>query len=239
MNRFFTTDILQNGTARISGDDVKHITKVLRLRAGDEVEICDERGKECEAKIVSIMPSFVILKTGEWKQSNAEPEHKVTLFQCIPKAGKMETIIQKCVELGIMRIIPVQSARCVALPKGDFERRLERYQRVSLEASKQSKRGFVPQIKKPELLETLDLGGFDTVIVAYEGEKEASLKSVLRGREVGGRIAIIVGPEGGFEPSEIDTLSQKGAIPVTLGNRILRTETAGMAILAQVMYEVE
>ena len=122
MNRFFTRDILPNGTARISGEDVKHISKVLRLRAGDAIEICDERGRECEAKIISVMPSFVMLKTGEWTDSAAEPEHKVTLFQCIPKAGKMETIIQKCTELGVMRIVPVQSERCVALPKGDFER---------------------------------------------------------------------------------------------------------------------
>lgn len=239
MNRFFTTDILQNGTARISGEDVKHISKVLRLRAGDVVELCDTKGKECEARIVSVMSDFVVLKTEQWRDSDTEPEHKVTLFQCIPKAGKMEVIIQKCVELGVMRIVPVQSARCVALPKGDFERKLTRYQRVSLEAAKQSKRGFVPQIKAPMSIYDLDLEGFDTAIVAYEGEENTTLKAALQGREIGGRIALIVGPEGGFEGGEIERLSSKGAIAVTLGKRILRTETAGMAMLAQVMYQVE
>lgn len=239
MNRFFTTEILQNGTARINGEDVKHISKVLRLKAGDSVELCDTRGKECEARIISVMSNFVMLKTGEWHDNQAEPFHKVTLFQCIPKAGKMETIIQKCVELGVMRIVPVQSARCVPVQKNDYQKRLERYQRVSLEAAKQSKRGLVPLIKMPVQLSQIDLGGFDNVFVAYEGEGETSFKAALAKAELGGRIALIVGPEGGFEPEEIEALSQKGCIAVSLGKRILRTETAGMAMLAQLMYQLD
>ncbi|MDO4543795.1 MAG: RsmE family RNA methyltransferase [Clostridia bacterium] len=238
MNRFFTTEILQNGTARILGDDVKHITKVLRLRSGDKVELCDARGRECEARITSIVSDFVMLKTGEWHDADTEPEYKVTLFQCVPKAGKFETIIQKCVELGIMRIVPVQSARCVSIPRGDIDKKLPRYQRVSLEAAKQSKRGIIPQIKQLRRIDDLDLGGFDLILVAYEDEKETKLKDALKGMD-GKRIAIIIGPEGGFEKDEIELLKEQGAVTVTLGTRILRTETAGMAMLAQIMYEVE
>ncbi|MDO4564479.1 MAG: RsmE family RNA methyltransferase [Clostridia bacterium] len=239
MNRFFTTEILQNGTARISGEDVKHIAKVLRLKPGDSVEICDARGRECEAKIISIVSDFVMLKTGEWTESKSEPRHKITLFQCVPKAGKLEIIIQKCVELGIMRIVPVLSARCLPVSKSDFDRRLARYQRVSLEAAKQSKRGIIPQIKPLQRIDELDLGGFDTLLMAYEGETERTLKQAIGGCDIGGRIALIIGPEGGFDPKEVAGLQELGAIAVSLGPRILRTETAGMAMLAQVMYEVE
>lgn len=237
MHRFFTNEIQPN-IAVVRGDDVKHIAKVLRLRAGDCVQLCDGQGNECDAAIASVSPDAVTFDTQPWRKAVTEPFAKVTLFQCLPKAGKMETIIQKCVELGVSAFVPVQSERCVVVLKPPYEGRIERWQRVSEEAAKQSRRGVIPQVALPIALDKLDFSGFDTVLVAFENERTVSLKTALRER-AGERIAIVIGPEGGFSDAEIETLTGKGARSVSLGMRILRTETAGMAMLAQIMYEVE
>jgi 16S rRNA (uracil1498-N3)-methyltransferase len=225
-------------TAVVRGDDVKHIAKVLRLRAGDSVQLCDGCGNECDAVIASVSSDIVTFDTQPWRKAETEPKTEVTLFQCLPKAGKMETIIQKCVELGACGFVPVQSERCVVVLKPPYEGRIERWQRVSEEAAKQSRRGVIPQVAFPSALDKLDFADFDTVLVAYENEHTVSLKTALRER-CGTRVAIVIGPEGGFSDAEIETLTEKGARSVSLGPRILRTETAGMAMLAQILYEVE
>ena len=237
MHRFFTNEI-QNGTAVVRGEDVKHISRVLRLKTGDAVQLCDGQGNECEAVIASIAQDAVAFSTQPWTKARNEQEVSVTLFQCLPKAGKMETIIQKCVELGAARFVPVQSERCVVVLKPPYEGRVERWQRVSEEAAKQSKRGRIPEVVLPEALNRLDFSAFDTVLVAYENERTVSLKQALRAHPCR-KLAVIVGPEGGFSEDEIAVLTAKGAVSVSLGTRILRTETAGMAMLAQIMYEVE
>ncbi len=220
------------------GEDVKHISRVLRLHAGDIVQLCDGQGNECEAVIESVAPDAVTLQTQPWTGAKSEPDVSVTLFQCLPKAGKMETIIQKCVELGAARFVPVQSERCVVVLKAPSEGRIERWQRASEEAAKQSKRGRIPEVALPQPLHKLDFSAFDTVLVAYENERTVSLKQALRAHPCR-RIAVIIGPEGGFSEEEIRILTEKGAVSVSLGTRILRTETAGMAMLAQILYEVE
>lgn len=237
MHRFFTDEIQPN-TAVVRGDDVKHIAKVLRLRAGDAVQLCDGRGSECDAVITGIAGDAVSFETGSWRRAESEPSVSVTLFQCQPKAGKMETIIQKCVELGACGFVPVQSERCVVVLKPPYEGRIERWQRVSEEAAKQSRRGIIPKVALPIALDKLDFSDFDTVLVAYENERTVSLKTALRA-QCGERIAIVIGPEGGFSEAEIEQLTKKGARSVSLGTRILRTETAGMAMTAQILYEVE
>ncbi len=237
MHRFFTNEI-QERTAVVRGEDVKHISRVLRLRAGDAVQLCDGQGNECDAVIESVAPDAVTFRTQPWTKAKSEPDVSVTLFQCLPKAGKMETIIQKCVELGAARFVPVQSERCVVVLKPPYEGRVERWQRVSEEAAKQSKRGRIPEVALPLPLHKLDFSAFDTVLVAYENERTVSLKQALRAHPCR-RIAVIVGPEGGFSEEEIAILTQKDAASVSLGTRILRTETAGMAMVAQILYEVE
>ena len=237
MHRFFTSDI-QAHTAAVRGEDVKHISRVLRLRVGDSVQLCDGQGNECDASIASIAPDAVTFETQPWRRAKSEPDVSVTLFQCLPKAGKMETIIQKCVELGACGFVPVQSERCVVVLKPPYEGRIERWQRVSEEAAKQSRRGIVPVVALPEPLKSLDFSAFDTVLVAYENERTVSLKQALRSG-AHKTIAIVIGPEGGFSEEEIAILTTRGAASVSLGTRILRTETAGMAMLAQIMYEVE
>ena len=237
MHRFFTTEI-QPDTAVVRGDDVKHIAKVLRLHAGDRVQLCDGNGRECEAAIRSVSSDAVVFDTEPWQIAQTEPRTKITLFQCLPKAGKMETIIQKCVEIGVCGFVPVQSERCVVVLKPPYEGRIERWQRVSEEAAKQSRRGVIPQVALPAALDKLDFSDFDTVLAPYENERTVSLKTALRA-SCGTRVAVVIGPEGGFSDAEIACLVEKGAVSVSLGPRILRTETAGMATAAQILYEVE
>ncbi|MBQ5991889.1 MAG: 16S rRNA (uracil(1498)-N(3))-methyltransferase [Clostridia bacterium] len=237
MHRFFTTEI-QPDTAVVRGEDVKHIAKVLRLHAGDRVQLCDGNGRECEAAIRSVSSDAVVFDTEPWQIAQTEPRTKITLFQCLPKAGKMETIIQKCVEIGVCGFVPVQSERCVVVLKPPYEGRIERWQRVSEEAAKQSRRGVIPQVALPTALDKLDFSDFDTVLAPYENERTVSLKTALRA-SCGTRVAVVIGPEGGFSDAEIACLVEKGAVSVSLGPRILRTETAGMATAAQILYEVE
>ena len=236
MNRFFVNDIGPDG-AVIAGEDLKHLVSVLRLKKGDHVMLSDGRGSECEGEIDRVEPVRARVKTGPWRPCVSEPHHKLTLFQCLPKAGKMETIIQKCTELGLSALVPTLSARCVVQPGRDFDKKLLRYRKVAREAAMQSHRGIVPEVLPLVDLKKADLSIFDTVYVAYEGEKTLTLKTAMDDMP-GQRIALFIGPEGGFEPEEVASLATKGAQAVSLGPRILRTETAGMAMAAQILFEL-
>ena len=238
MHRFFTSEI-SNGRAVITGDDVRHIGRVLRLRRGDRVQLCDGAGKDYDAAITEVTDQLVTLSLGAAYPSAGEPACEVTLFQCLPKTGKMETIVQKCTELGVCTLVPVLSKRCVAQPGGNFENKRVRYQKVAEEAAKQSRRGRIPEIKGILPLDQVDPAAFDLFIVAYEDEKNVTLKSVLKKNRALSRVGLFIGPEGGLEPEEAALLEGKGARCVSLGARILRTETAGMAALAMILYELE
>ena len=236
MNRFFVSDIGPE-EATITGEDLKHLASVLRLKKGDRVMLSDGKGSECEGEIRRVEPGRAQVKTGPWRPCVSEPHHKLTLFQCLPKAGKMETILQKCTELGMNALVPTLSARCVVQPGRDFDKKLQRYRKVAREAAMQSHRGLIPEVLPLVELEKADLSIFDTVYCAYEGERERSLKQAMAQRP-GRRIALFIGPEGGFEPDEVACLVEKGAQTVSLGPRILRTETAGMAMCAQILFEL-
>ena len=236
MNRFFI-DNREPDRATIQGEDFKHLSAVLRLKQGDYVMLCDGQGYECQGVIEAMEPGKAWVKTGPWRPCVSEPHYKLTVFQCLPKAGKMETIVQKCTELGMNALVPTLSARCVVQPGRDFEKKLLRYRKVAREAAMQSGRGIVPEVLPLVELQKADLSIFDTVYVAYEGEKERSLKAAMADKP-GRRIALFIGPEGGFEPDEVACLAEKGAQAVSLGPRILRTETAGMAMCAEILFEL-
>jgi len=238
MHRFFTTDI-EGNNARITGSDVRHIQRVLRLDIGDAIVVCDGDGRAYNAVIRSVEEGAVLCHITAPLSTAAEPRCRVTLIQALPKSGKMDLIVQKCVELGVFGILPVQSERCVVQLGEDAEKRRARWQRIAAEAAKQSRRGIVPQVEAVLPLKGVDFSFYDTVLLAYEEERSTTLKSVLRSRGCGDDVALIIGPEGGFSQSEAAFLVTKGAQPVSLGSRILRTETAGMAMLAQLLYEVE
>ena len=238
MRRFFC-DSITTDSAAITGDDAHHITRVLRMKAGDALSLCDGAGNEYDALIVSVSPEAVVCTVSNPHASEAESPVQVTLFQCLPKTGKMELIVQKCTELGVFSVVPVQSARCVVVPGKDYDKKRERYNRVALEAAKQSRRAMVPQVLPLTELKKIDVKSFDLFLVAYEDENTVSLKQAFRATGVLQSIALLIGPEGGLEEGEVRQLVQAGAKSVSLGKRILRTETAGIAMLAQTLYEVE
>ena len=244
MPKFFVdSSNIQGSIAKIYGTDVKHITKVLRLQTKSILILCDGEGFDYVARLSKIESDALTLDIIEKKPCTAEPELKVTLFQSIPKNPKMEYIIEKCTELGIDSICPVVTERTVIKVDSNeaAEKKLERWRKIAKESVKQCARGAVPNIydiysldETQGLVKCLDL-----VIVAYEEEKVTSLKSVLSRNKNISSIGIFIGPEGGFDRSEIEFLKSMGAQTVTLGNRILRTETAGQAVLSAVMYEFD
>ncbi|MDO4572496.1 MAG: RsmE family RNA methyltransferase [Clostridia bacterium] len=236
MHRFFAEDIGER--VRICGDDFKHISRVLRLKRGDALTLCDGRGMEYEARIEAIEADAALCRVGSARPAGTEPPCRVTLCQCLPKGGKLETVIQKCTELGVYAVQPVLSRRCVSVP-ADFSKRLPRLNRVACEAAKQSRRGLLPEVRPLVPLEALRPEDYGCMLVAYEEERALSLKAVLRGRPMPESAALVIGPEGGFEASEVGGLTARGAVAVSLGRRILRCETAGPAMLAQLLYEAE
>jgi len=246
LNRFFVdveNIIEQENYIRMDDqEDRKHILKVLRLNIGDCVEISDGCGYVYIAEIQSISESAIDLKLLEKRKSEAEPDVKITLFQSIPKSDKMEIIIQKTVELGITEIVPVISRRTVVrLHSKNEQKKLERWRKIASEAAKQCKRGIIPNVHPPISFEQMleQICQYDFVVIPYEKEKELGLKDLLKNRgPAWKKIGIVIGPEGGFAEEEISTAKRAGAVSVTLGPRILRTETAGFVALSIFMYEI-
>lgn len=223
----------------ITGEDVIHIKKVLRLRCGDNIIVSDGNCVDHFSKVESIESDKVVAGIINSEKNCSEPPIDVTLYQGIPKSDKMDFIIQKSVELGVCRIVPVITDRTIVRIDGkkDSVNKVSRWQRIALEAAKQCNRGIVPTIEQPvsfkQALE--DLGSFDLTLMPYEKENSIKMKEYLR-RDLYRKISIFIGPEGGFTEKEVETAVQAGAASVTLGPRILRTETAGMMVLSILMY---
>jgi 16S rRNA (uracil1498-N3)-methyltransferase len=244
MHRFFVpSDKINGNFGIITGDDAYHIQRVLRLEAGDKIILCDGRGMDYQAVIQDVSKGQVQLELTENSPSGTEPNLKVTLLQGLPKASKMETIIQKCVELGIHEIIPITTSRTVVrIADGrEGEKKAARWQRVAEEAAKQSRRGILPQVHTPRTFDqAIQACQADWKIILWEEERKQSLRRVLQSRSsMPATIAILIGSEGGLEEKEVFLARQHGWIPASLGPRILRTETAGMATLAAIMYQME
>lgn len=246
MSRFFVdpSDITDKYIYLSDRGDLHHMKKVLRLAVGDELDISDGAAWEYHVEIEEMTADEAKLLILDKQKFAREPEIQVTLFQGIPKAGKMEGIIQKCVELGVYAITPVFMERTVVVDKGNFGKKLDRWQKISDEAVKQCKRGIIPEVRESlkfkEMVEELDQ--FDLILFPYENEENRTIKDCLRGLEDAASIktiAIIIGPEGGFAEKEATLLDEAGAERVSLGKTILRTETAGPAALAMTMYELE
>lgn len=241
MPRFFVNpEDIYSDHIIISGEDVKHIRNVLRMKRGENLTLCDGSGNEYLAVIRKFEPDFICAGIVTSGKNDTEPPIDVVLYQGIPRSDRMDFIIQKSVELGVKKIVPVISGRSVVRFSGekDAGNKVARWQRIALEAAKQSNRGIIPQVGRPlgineafENMKRTQLG-----IIPYEKEKETKLKSCLvKGLK---EISVMIGPEGGFSENEIEMALIHGVKPVSLGPRILRTETAGIAVISIVMYEL-
>lgn len=244
MNRFFVkpNQVEEQVIRIVRKDDIHHIKTVLRLKPGDPIEISDGAQWEYECVIGQQDGEGLKVDIVGRQPFAREPKVHITLYQGIPKMGKMDFIIQKSVELGVSEVVPVFMARTIVADKGNFGKKLTRYEMIAEEAAAQCGRGVVPFIRQAipfkKIVETLEDDAL--VLFLYENEKNITIKDVLRDLPSSPkRIALLVGPEGGFAPEEAALLRERGIDSVTLGKTILRTETAGLAALAMCMYELE
>ncbi len=252
MPKFFVnSEQVDNNKIRIIGKDVNHIKNVLRMKVGDELYICNESDSmNYKAKINDFCKDEIMCGIVETIENIAESNVKVHIYQGLPKADKMELIIQKSVELGVDKITPIEMKRCIVkLDEKDKIKKRERWQKIAEVAAKQSGRDIIPEICNIKNIKEIgsEFGDYDLVLLCYENEKEVLLKEVLKSNELKKnsenlsefKIAVIIGPEGGVDISEVELMEKSGAKVISLGNRILRTETVALAILSIIMYEFE
>lgn len=244
MYRFFVPiENVGDGTIGITGDDVNHIKNVLRMTPGEKIVVSCGQGIDYYCIINVIRDERIDLIIEKEMPAVTELPVAITLFQALPKKDKMEFVIQKAVELGAVEIVPVNTRRCVVkLDEKKAEKKHVRWCTIAESAAKQSGRGIVPKIHPVmEFSEALEYAQtLDTVMIPYElyGDMPASVEAMKKACE-GKKIGIFIGPEGGFERSEIEAAVSRGGIPISLGKRILRTETAGMAVLSVLMFWIE
>lgn len=236
------TDQIENGVATLDKGIARQITRVLRLKQGDRIYLLDGTGKEHNAEIFHLSNDSVLARIIGTSISDTEPNLFLSLAVCIPKGNKLELIVQKCTELGISEIIPVQSERTIVhLDTRRQAERLERWRKIAAEAAEQCDRSKAPEIKSvinfPKL--TAEIGRFDLPLIAWEEECQTSMRDVLREHSDAKSVLMIIGPEGGFSESEVKSVISAGAKCVSLGKRVLRNETAAIAACAAIMYELE
>ena len=237
---FFHKNDISRGQIQLFGEDEKHIKTVLRAREGEEITLCDGEGMDYQCRIASLERG-VLLDILSKEVCETEPKTKITLYQGLPKADKMELIIQKCVELGVDRIVAVSTERAIVKLDKKEAKKLERWQKIAEAAAKQSGRGKIPEIGqqvlkfKEAVAEAKELDG---AIIPYEREQETGIRQFVQ-KFKGESVGVFIGPEGGFADEEIALAQENGITPITLGKRILRTETAGMTTAAILLYELD
>ena len=232
------------GLAYITGADVNHISHVLRMKPGEQFYVTDgERQGKYLCALKSVSAEQVVCDIVQNITDTMELPCEIVLYQGLPKADKMELIIQKAVEFGASRIVPVETKRSVVkLDAKKAQAKISRWQGIAEAAAKQSKRDVIPVIGElTTLKEALkEAADFEVSMMPYENaEGMAFTRKLLEGIQPGQRVAIFVGPEGGFDESEVEAALSMGTKPMTLGRRILRTETAGLAILSMLVYVLE
>lgn len=247
MPKFFVRDDqINDNKIYIVGEDVNHISNVLRMKVGDEFQVCNSDTTEnYNVEIKSFEKEKITCSIINKMKSEAESDINLKIFQGIPKSDKMELIIQKSTELGIKELIPVDMERCVSKISGkDEKKKIDRWQKISEVAAKQSGRDMIPKIHNVIKINDIVkvISDFDMMIVPYEKAEGYSFKDAIEEIKEYDKsninIGIVIGPEGGFEPSEIEQLREAGAKIVTLGKRILRTETVALAMSSVIMYEL-
>ncbi len=238
MHRFFIPQLF-NEEMTITGVDAKHIGKVLRMQPGDKVQNVSDEGVSAVAEISTITENAVSVRILEKLAESHEPAVKITLAQGLAKGEKMDFIIQKAVELGAYSIVPVAMEHSVVrLDGAKADKKVERWQKIAEAAAKQSKRDIIPQVQEVQRVKEM-LANNNCVhkIIAYECEDQTSLKKALRSAQGLDELLLIIGPEGGISEPELELARAAGAVPVSLGRRILRAETAGLVAMSAIFYE--
>ncbi|MBP1556374.1 MAG: 16S rRNA (uracil(1498)-N(3))-methyltransferase [Oscillospiraceae bacterium] len=236
MPRFFVSELLP--LTVITGDDARHISKSLRMTAGESLTLCDGNSNEADGVIESLSADAVSVRLGATTVSAAEPQTKVSLYIAFPKGDKAELIVQKSVELGASEIVFLLTSRCISRPKAnDADKKISRLQKIADEAAKQCGRGILPKVRGILSFEQAlaEMESFDCALTLYEGGCPPMRASLP---EKGKRIALLTGSEGGFSIDEIEKAKEFGVLPVSLGKRILRCETAPIAALSAVMFSL-
>lgn len=249
MPRFFVrAQQIGDGTVTILGDDAHHISRSLRMAAGESVTVSDMQRNEYECILTDFLPDRVLARVISVHPSDTEPPYLAHVLQALPKGDKLDSVIQKAVECGASEITTFESERCIVRLKGENEeKKVERRRRIALEAAKQSGRGIVPTVNPSvSFAEAIRRAGeADIALFCYEGDGTEPLPRVLRRRlaklpaDVPPTVSIVIGSEGGFSLAEAEEARRAGLCPVGLGKRILRTETAAAFALSCLVYELE
>ena len=244
MSHFFVSpEQIQNGMAVITGGDVNHIRNVLRKKPGDPISVSDGVSPTYLCAIEEVSDGQIVARILSQAEGSTELSQRVVLFQGLPKGDKMELIVQKAVELGVSEIVPVAMHNCVMkLAPQKAEARIRRWQAIAESAAKQSGRNRLPAVSMPlSFREALTYGSaLEMRLLPYENSRgmDRTRELIRRCRDLGS-VGLFIGPEGGYTPEEVDLAKQAGWEPVSLGCRILRTETAGLAALAMLVYELD
>ena len=248
MPRFFIrANQIEDGVVTLMGDDAHHISRSLRMAAGECITVCDMQKNEYECELTDFLPDRVLAKILESRKSDTEPPYHAIVYQALPKGDKLDSVIQKAVECGASEITTFESERCIVRAKGENEsKKVERRQRIALEAAKQSGRGIVPAVNATISFSEMcrRAAEADIALFCYEGDGTEPLpvalgKAVAKIDKEIPTIALIIGSEGGFSIAEAQKICSLGILPVGLGKRILRTETASGFALACLVYALE
>ena len=249
MPRFFVQkEQIAEGVVSIFGDDAHHISRALRMAAGEHITVCDMQSLEYECELTDFLPDRVLAKVLSTRQSDTEPPYRAHVYQALPKGDKLDSIIQKAVECGAASITTFSSERCVVKVKEDAEtKKTERRQRIATEAAKQSGRSLLPTVSPTvSFAEAIRRAAeADIPLFCYEGEDQQTLSGVLKSYKANAEegkiptISVVIGSEGGFSLAEVKAAKEAGLISVGLGKRILRTETAASFALSCLVYELE
>ena len=250
MPRFFVIkDQIADGFVTILGDDAHHISRSLRMAAGEKITVSDMQKREYECTLCEFLPDRVVARIESERQCDTEPPFKATLYQALPKGDKLDSVIQKSVECGISRIVTFNSERCIAKENSPEPKKLQRRERIALEAAKQSGRGIIPEVEATVSFKQAikSAAEADIALFCYEGDDTRSLKSFLCEKKAElaqsginePTISIVIGSEGGFSRAEVEYAKDAGLTPIGLGKRILRTETASSFTLGCLVYEFE
>lgn len=233
---WFFADHIDGGAHRITGEDARHIIKSLRMDCGEELTLCDRQGVEHRCVIKELNPDSVDVEVLENYPCQNEPDIKITLYQALPKGDKMDLIVQKAVELGVYKIVPVISSRCVSRPdEKSLAKKVRRWQKIAAQAAQQSHRGMIPEVlgalsfkEAAACAQKADCG-----IIFYECGGQP-IGEIVRKQDK--TLSVFIGSEGGFASSEVQRVIDSGGHAATLGKRILRAETAPLAALSVLMY---